>query len=146
MFFSVGVETPQDDSTAYGIIVPAFSAYGYGCFSAADTQSEIASMAREAILLTIEDMVLSGKFSVEQIKDAGYLTYSRDSEYADYDSWFVIDVDLSAFEGKQQRLNIALPDTLIYRIDNRVKDRPDVYRDRSHFLAEAARHELLAGS
>ena len=100
MFFSVGVETTKGENNAYGMIVPAFSAYDYGCFSAADTQGEIAEMVRDAVLLTVEDMILSGKFSVEQITDAGYLTYSRDREYVDYDSWFVIDVDLSRFEGK----------------------------------------------
>lgn len=100
MFFSVGVETAKDENTAYGMIVPAFSAYGYGCFSVADTQGEMTEMVRDAVLLTVEDMLLSGKFSVEQFTDAGYLTYSRDREYADYDSWFVIDVDLSRFEGK----------------------------------------------
>jgi|SRR5476649_404534 len=142
MFFSVGVETPKDENTAYGMIVPVFSAYDYGCFSAADTKEEIASMAREAILLTVEDMILSGKYSVDQIKDAGHLVYSMNPEYADFDSWFVLDVDLSSFEGKQQRINIALPDTLIHRIDNRVKEKPSAYRDRSHFIAEAARHEL----
>lgn len=144
MFFSVGVETPKDENTAYGMIVPAFSAYDYGCFSAADTQNEIASMVREAILLTVEEMVSSGKLSVEQIKDAGHLVYAANPAYSDFDSWFVIDVDLSEFEGKQQRINIALPDTLIHRIDNRVKENPGAYRDRSHFLAEAARHELMA--
>ncbi|HEI8864636.1 type II toxin-antitoxin system HicB family antitoxin [Serratia sp. AKBS12] len=142
MFFSVGVETPKDENTAYGLIVPAFSAYDYGCFSAADTQEQIASMVREAILLTVEDMVSSGKWSVDQIKDAGHLVYAANPEYADFDSWFVIDIDLSEFEGKQQRINIALPDTLIRRIDNRVKENPTAYRDRSHFIAEAARHEL----
>ncbi|EBP9900722.1 CopG family transcriptional regulator, partial [Salmonella enterica] len=40
-----------------------------------------------------------------------------------------------------QRINISLPDTLIKRIDNVVVSNP-AYRDRSHFLAEAARHEL----
>lgn len=54
---------------------------------------------------------------------------------------FVIDVDLSGFEGKPQRINISLPDTLIKRIDNVVVSNP-IYRDRSHFLAEDARHEL----
>lgn len=145
MFFSVGVETPKDDNTAFGLIVPALFTNDFGCISAADTQEEIASMAREAILMTVEEMVQSGKYSVDQIKDAGHLIYSANREYDVYDSWFVIDVDLSQFEGKQQRINIALPDTLINRIDNRVKENPGVYRDRSHFIAEAARHELLAG-
>ncbi|MCU5774061.1 type II toxin-antitoxin system HicB family antitoxin [Erwiniaceae bacterium BAC15a-03b] len=144
MFFSVGIETPKDENTAYGMIVPAFSAYDYGCFSAADSQDQIAAMVREAILLTVEDMLLNGKYSVEQIKDAGHLTYAKDREYADYDSWLVIDVDLSQFDGKQQRINIALPDTLISRIDNRVREQSAMYRDRSHFIAEAARHELSA--
>ncbi|MGB9097102.1 type II toxin-antitoxin system HicB family antitoxin [Erwinia sp.] len=145
MFFSVGVETPSDENTAYGMIVPAFFVHDYGCFSAADSEQEIAPMVREAILLNVEEMLLSGNYSVEAIKDDGYLAYSRHPDYADYDSWFMIDVDLSQFEGKQQRINIALPDTLISRIDNRVKEQPAVYRDRSHFIAEAARHELQAG-
>lgn len=144
MFFSVGVEIPQDENTAFGMIVPAFEAYGYGCFSAADSQKEIPSMVREAILLTVEDMVINGKALVEQIEDAGYLTYSANPDYSNFTSWFVIDIDLSDFEGKQQRINIALPDTLIKRIDIQVKGHPSKYRDRSHFLAQAARHELVA--
>jgi metal-responsive CopG/Arc/MetJ family transcriptional regulator len=35
-----------------------------------------------------------------------------------------------------------MPDTLINRIDQKVKTSPERYRDRSHFLATAARHEL----
>lgn len=142
MFFSVGVETPKADDIAYGMIVPALCDDDYGCYSAADTQEAIALMAREAILLTIEEKVLSGQYSVEQIKDAGYLVYSAYPAYADFDSWFVIHVDLSDFEGKQQRINVALPDILVCRIDNRVKENPHHYRDRSHFLAEAAKREL----
>lgn len=60
MFFSVGVETPKDDQTAYGITVPAFDCFGFGCVSAADSRAEIPAMAREAILAIVEDMVLSG--------------------------------------------------------------------------------------
>jgi predicted RNase H-like HicB family nuclease len=141
MFFSVGVETPKDENTAYGMIVPAFSAYDYGCFSAADTQDQIAPMVKEAILMVVEDMVQENKVAAEDIQDAGYMVYAANPEYKDYDSWFMVEVDLSAFDGKPQRINISLPDTLIQRIDNAVKGNSS-YRDRSHFLAEAARHEL----
>lgn len=144
MLFSIGVETPENSGSAWGIIVPALSAYDYGCVSAADTHEEIAAMAREAILLIVEEMLLSGKYSVEQIEDGGVMRYAQDEEYADYDRWFVIEVDLSAFSGKPQRINISLPDTLLGRIDRRVSDQPGLYRDRSHFLATAARRELLA--
>ncbi|HCL5074815.1 TPA: type II toxin-antitoxin system HicB family antitoxin [Salmonella enterica] len=140
MFFSVGVETPKDEDTAYGMIVPAFSAYDYGCFSAADTPDQIGPMAKEAILMVVEDLVQDG-VAVSDIKDAGYLVYAANPDYRDFDSWVMIEVDLSEFEGKPQRINISLPDTLIKRIDNAVKAGSS-YRDRSHFIAEAARREL----
>ncbi|MBI1467960.1 type II toxin-antitoxin system HicB family antitoxin [Escherichia coli] len=142
MFFSVGVETPKDDHTAFGITGPAFDRFDFGCVSAADTQSEIPVMAREAILAIVEEMVLSGSYSVDDIHDDGCLTYAANQDYSHCDSWFVIDVDLSEIEGKQQRINIALPDVLIRRIDGFVRESGGVYRDRSHFLAQAARHEL----
>ncbi|EEF4620482.1 CopG family transcriptional regulator [Salmonella enterica] len=142
MFFSVGVETPKDDHTAYGIIVPVFDCFDFGCVSAADSQAEIPAMAREAILAIVEEMVISGAHSVDDIHDEGCLTYSANPNYNHCDSWFVIDVDLSEIEGKQQRINISLPDVLIRRIDGYVRESGGVYKDRSHFLAQAARHEL----
>ncbi|HCB8752180.1 TPA: type II toxin-antitoxin system HicB family antitoxin [Escherichia coli] len=142
MFFSVGVETPKDDQIAYGITVPAFDRFDFGCVSAADSQAEIPVMAREAILAIVEEMVLSGAHSLDDIHDEGYLAYSDNIIYSHCDSWFVIDVDLSEVEGKQQRINISLPDILIRRIDGYVKESGGVYKDRSHFLAQAARHEL----
>lgn len=141
MFFSVGVCPPGNENEAWGMVVPALCNEQFGCYSAADSQEEIPAMVTEAILLIAEDMVQAG-YGVEQIKDAGFMGYADDREYSDFPVWFMINVDLSAFEGKQQRINIALPDTLIQRIDNRVKESGHVYRDRSHFLAEAARHEL----
>ncbi|EEU3290528.1 CopG family transcriptional regulator [Escherichia coli] len=142
MFFSVGVETPKDDQIAYGITVPAFDRFDFGCVSAADSQAEIPVMAREAILAIVEEMLLSGAHSLDDIHDEGYLAYSDNINYSHCDSWFVIDVDLSEVEGKQQRINISLPDILIRRIDGYVKESGGVYKDRSHFLAQAARHEL----
>ncbi|WP_039057750.1 type II toxin-antitoxin system HicB family antitoxin [Enterobacter sp. Bisph1] len=142
MFFSVGVESPADASTAFGISVPAFDRFDYGCVSAADEQTDIPVMAREAILSIVEEMVISGKYAVEDITDAGFMVYAASPDYAHCDSWFMIDVDLTGFEGKQQRVNITLPDVLIKRIDGFIQNKRAVYKDRSHFLAQAARHEL----
>lgn len=142
MFFSIGVESPKNADTAFGISVPAFDHFDYGCVSAADEQADIPVMAREAILAIVEEMMLSGKHSVEDIKDAGVLVYSLNPEYAHCDTWFMIDVDLTEFEGKQQRVNITLPDVLIKRIDGYIQGNRSTYKDRSHFLAQAARHEL----
>ncbi|ALB68160.1 type II toxin-antitoxin system HicB family antitoxin [Cronobacter dublinensis] len=142
MFFSVGVETPDNDAVAWGIVVPALCNEAFGCYSAADDRASIATAAREAILLVLEEMIRSGKYRPETIADAGHLVYAAHPDYRAYDSWFAIEVDLSGLEGRQQRINITLPDTLIQRIDNRVKASAGRYRDRSHFLAQAARHEL----
>lgn len=53
----------------------------------------------------------------------------------------MIDVDLSEFEGKPQRINIPLPDTLIKLIDSTVKT-SSTYRIQSHLMVEARRLEL----
>lgn len=90
MFFSVGVEKPKDENTAYGMIVPAFSAYEKGCFSAADTQDQIAPMVKEAILLSVECLSEDAWRSVDEIKDAGYMVYAANPEYKDFDSWFMV--------------------------------------------------------
>lgn len=141
MFFSVGVCPPENKDEAWGMIVPALCNDAFSCHSAADSQEDMPVMVTEAILLVVEEMVLGG-YGTEQIHDAGFMGYADNPEYSDFTVWFMVNVDLSPFEGKQQRINIALPDTLIQRIDNRVKESGHIYRDRSHFLAEAARHEL----
>ena len=45
--------------------------------------------------LIVEDMVLSGAYSVDDIHDEGCLTYSDHSNYKHCDSWFLVDVDLT---------------------------------------------------
>lgn len=142
MFFSVGVESPKDADTAFGISVPVFYQFDYGCVSAADEQSDIPVRAPEAILSIVEEILLSGAHSVEDIKDASFMVYAENVEYAPCDSWFIIDVDLSEFEGKQQRVNITLPDVLIKRIDGFILGNRSAYKERSHFWAQAERHEL----
>lgn len=140
MLFSVGVETPKDDNTAFGLVVPALCNDEYGCFSAVDSVDDIYPMAQEAIALVLSDMAERG-FSLEQIKDEGYLTYSKQEDYTHCDSWLLIEVDASEYMGKKQRINISVPDYLLRRIDQRVSSNPR-YKDRSHFLAVAAEHEL----
>jgi hypothetical protein len=141
MFFSVGVEMPANENEAYGLIVPALCNDEFGCVSAADNQEEIALTVREAIL-SIADLMVERGVDITRLKDAGPFVYAANREYAYCNQWLLIDVDLSSLEGRQQRINITLPDTLLHRIDNRVKRAFSGYRDRSHFLAVAARHEL----
>ncbi len=141
MFFSVGVEMPANKNEAYGLIVPALCRDDFGCVSAADDQQDIAVTVRGAIFSVVDLMVERG-MDITQLKDAGPLVYAADPAYSYCQLWVLVDVDLSAVEGKQQRINISFPDALLERIDNHVKQEASGYRDRSHFLAVAARHEL----
>lgn len=140
MYFSVGIETPEQGQ-ALGLVVPALCNDKFSCYSAADTQQDIAPNVTEAISMMLELMQDEG-ILVAEIKDAGVLVYQSMADYQHCDAWVLVYVDMSAFEGKPKRINVSMPDTLIGRIDRKVKIAPDQYRDRSHFLAIAARHEL----
>lgn len=141
MFFTLGIESPKNNNEAYGIVVPALCNDKYDCFSAADNEDEIPAMATEAILLTIQDMIESGEYDISDVKN-DHLSYQKNDNYAYCDTWVIIHVDVSKFNGKQKRINITLPDVLIDRIDNAVKANHSIYKDRSNFLAEAAINEL----
>ncbi|RKJ83788.1 CopG family transcriptional regulator [Aeromonas veronii] len=141
MLFSVGVELPAQDGEAFGLVVPALCSAGFGCFSAADSEKEIPSMVTEAITMVLEEWRDQGH-SLDAISDLGVMRYRADPEYAFCCAWLMLDVDVSAFEGRPKRINVSLPDTLIQHIDNRVSASHGQYRDRSHFLAVSARHEL----
>lgn len=141
MLFSVGVEYPSHDEEAFGLVVPALFDHGHACFSAADSEEQIKAMATEAISMVVEEMVSSGA-SVDGIKDMGPRHYSKQEDYEHCDAWLLLDVDLTEFMGKHKRINVSLPDGLIQLIDTRVRASQGQYRDRSHFLAVASRHEL----
>ncbi|AEY02753.1 hypothetical protein GU3_15000 [Oceanimonas sp. GK1] len=141
MLFSVGVEYPSHDGEALGLVVPALCNDDYACFSAADSEEQVKSMATEAIAMVVEEMVSNG-VSVDNIKDMGPRQYRQLEDYSHCDGWLLLDVDLTEFMGKPKRINVSLPDGLIQLIDSRVKASKGQYRDRSHFLAVASRHEL----
>lgn len=102
MFFTLGIETPNDSNTAYGIVVPALCNDKYSCYSAADKEADIPTMATEAILLTVQDMIESGDYDVKDIHNY-HVSYKNNSEYDYCDTWVIIDVDLSSFVGKQKK-------------------------------------------
>ncbi|HDZ6747542.1 TPA: type II toxin-antitoxin system HicB family antitoxin [Mannheimia haemolytica] len=145
MIFTVGVETPDNENQAYGMIVPALCQLDYGCFSGADEVEDLLPMATEAITMMIESMVENG-FDLTTLKDKGVTHYRNDPEYAAFDTWLLVDIDLSEYLGQKQRINITMPQFLLNRIDRRVAAMGNFYKDRSHFLATAAHRELHAHS
>ncbi|WP_439291223.1 type II toxin-antitoxin system HicB family antitoxin [Lonepinella koalarum] len=144
MLFTVGVEMPENENEAYGLIVPALCTDRYGCFSAADESEDILPMVSDAIRSILE-MMAEDNFDFSQIKDLGFQHYQKQPDYDYCQSWLLVDIDVSEFFGKKQRINISIPQYLLSNIDNRVANH-SLYKDRSHFLAIAAQKELYASS
>ena len=58
--------------------------------------------------------------------------------------WAVVDVDVSRYLGKAEKINVTLPQRLIHQIDSRVaQDRR--FKSRSAFLAAGAEALLKRG-
>ncbi|MBA7878294.1 MULTISPECIES: antitoxin HicB [unclassified Citrobacter] len=91
--FSVGIESPADTDTAWGIYVPAFDGTEYGCVSAADTEEGTEAAAREAILAMTTYILATGG-DLRALRDAGTAEYRDHADYRYCDRWLVIDTEL----------------------------------------------------
>ena len=115
----------KDKGSDYGVSFPDFP----GCITAGTTPEEAYAMAEEALQFHIEGMLEDGDkiprpTSFENAKAKGL--------FADALLQFMINVRLP---GKVKRVNIAMDENLLDDIDS-------VTRNRSAFLAEAAREKL----
>lgn len=122
-----------DEQHAWGVEVPDIP----GCFSAGDDLDDALLMAREAIEGHLELLAEAG----EAIPKANTLSHhAANPEYAGC-TWAVVEVDVTRYMGKAEKLNITLPGYLVARIDAYVKTHPE-QKSRSGFLAEAALRAL----
>lgn len=128
MLYPIAIE-PGDDIHAFGVVVPDIP----GCFSAGDTLDEAIANAREAI-----DFHLSGLSEDDaEIPVASAVAHHQAKpEFAGW-IWAVVDVDITRYMGKAEKINVTLPASLIRRIDEYVAHHPE-YRSRSGFLAQTA--------
>lgn len=91
--FSVGIESPRNTETAWGIYIPAFDGTGYGCVSAADTMEGTEAAARDAILAMTTYMRAAGD-DLRTLRDAGTAAYQANPDYLHCDRWLTIDAEL----------------------------------------------------
>lgn len=127
MKFLLAIE-PGTDTTAFGVVVPDLP----GCFSAGDTLDEAFENAREAIDAHLEAISEEGGAIPVPVPLA---LRQADPEFAGW-IWGVVDVDVTRYEGKAEKINITLPARLLARIDAWAQSRG---MSRSGFLADAAR-------
>ncbi|MDN5511162.1 type II toxin-antitoxin system HicB family antitoxin [Acinetobacter sp.] len=134
MLYPIAVEKGSD-TEAYGVVVPDIP----GCFSAGDTFEEALDNIKEAIAGHLEILAEDGE-DIPLASEVGKFVGS--DEFNGF-IWAVVDVDVSRYLGKAEKVNVTLPSRLIRMIDDKVgKDRP--YKSRSAFLAAGAEKMLHA--
>lgn len=118
----------SDDGVRFGVTVPDLP----GCFSAGDDFDQALTSAREAIELHLEGLVEEGG----EVPVPSTITEHRaNPDFAD-GIWAVVDIDVTRFDGRAEKINITLPRRLLSRIDDYARSHGAT---RSGFLADAAR-------
>lgn len=135
MLYPIAIEL-GDDTHAYGVTVPDIA----GCFSAGDTLEEAMVNVREAIEFHLEGIVEDGD-DVPLATDI--VKHQQNPDFAVNYIWAIVDIDLSRFMGKAEKINVTLPSRLIHLIDKKVT-KDSRYKSRSGFLAAGA-EMLLRG-
>jgi predicted RNase H-like HicB family nuclease len=129
MRFSVVLHT--DDGVRFGVTVPDLP----GCFSSGDTFDDALASVVEAIDLHLEGVIEGGG---EVPVPRTISEHIGNPDYAD-GVWASVDVDVSRFDGRAEKINITLPRRLLAKIDSYVRAHGET---RSGFLAEAARRAM----
>lgn len=121
------------------------SASGYfpdipGCLFAGDNMHEAFLDAESAIKAHFELMAEKG-LPIPEANSIQASDVSSHNQHGKREIWVCVEVDITKYLGKSERINITMPHLLIEKID-KVVGKDSRYASRSHFLAEAARKEL----
>lgn len=130
MKYPVAIHKDQD--SAFGVTVVDIP----GCFSAGDTLDEALENTRQAIIAHLDLLAEEGVLApaASQADD-----HYESAEYADA-VWAYVDIDVTPFSGRHEKINTSLPSLLVKRIDDLVKQ--GVVKNRSAFLADSAIKEI----
>jgi len=113
----------HDEGSAYGVTVPDLP----GCFSAGDSFDEALENVVDAIELHLEGMAEEG-LDIPRAEPVD--AHLENPDFAG-GIWGFVEIDLTPFLGKTEKINVTLPSAVIRKIDAK-------HKNRSRFLAEAA--------
>ena len=113
----------HEEGSAYGVTVPDLP----GCFSAGDSFDEALENVVEAIEFHLEGLADEGM----DIPRAEPIDSHLDNPDNANGTWGFVDIDLTPYLGKTEKINVTLPSAVIRKIDAK-------HKNRSRFLAEAA--------
>ena len=122
----------DDEVTAVGIQVPDIP----GAITAADTTEEAYTAAVEVAHIMLEEMASNG----EAIPlPSSVAAHRHNPDFAGM-GWGMLDIDITPYPGKTEKVNVTLPGYLISKIDGYVREHN--VKSRSSFLADAAMEKL----
>lgn len=124
----------QEGDSAYGVTVPDIA----GCFSAGDTLDEAFDQVVNAIKGHLELLAEDG----DLIPLATSLAQHQQNPDYIGGIWALVDIDITPYLGKSEKVNVTLPAYIIQRIDQAVQNGKG--KNRSAFLAESALRYLSA--
>jgi predicted RNase H-like HicB family nuclease len=121
-----------DETTAIGIHIPDIP----GAVTAGDTFEDAYNAAIEIAHIMLEEMVTNGQpVPIPTSAKAHH-------DHPDYLNmgWGMLEIDITPYLGKTEKVNVTLPGFVIQRIDRYVRDHN--IKSRSSFLADAALEKL----
>ena len=121
-----------DHKHATGIVIPDIP----GAITAGDTFEEAYKAAVEVAHIMLEEMTGNG----ETVPTPSTVDHLKDhSDYKDW-GWGMIEIDVTPYLGKSEKINVTLPGVVISKIDSYVRSHN--IKSRSAFLADAALEKL----
>ncbi|HPQ95467.1 MAG: type II toxin-antitoxin system HicB family antitoxin [Thiothrix sp.] len=122
----------HDVGSAYGVTVTDIP----GCFSAGETVDEALENTKVAIAGHLEILAEDGELAPAASAIQAHLNHP---DYAD-GVWAYVEMDITPYLGKSEKVNVTLPAMLIRKIDDAVAAGKG--KNRSAFLADSALRAL----
>ena len=122
-----------DDFTATGIQILDIP----GAVTAGDSFEEAYNAAVEVAHIMLQEMASEGRAIPMPTSVAAH---HGNEEYAGM-GWGMLELDISPYLGKTEKVNVTLPGYVIQRIDRYVREHK--VKSRSSFLADAALEKLV---
>lgn len=121
-----------DDNTAHGIQVPDIP----GAITAGDTFEDAYTAAVEIAHFMLDEIAARGD-AIPMPTSAANHRSNPDFEGM---GWGMLELDITPYLGKTEKVNVTLPGYVIQKIDRFVRDHN--IKSRSSFLADAALEKL----
>lgn len=121
-----------DENTAFGIQIPDIP----GAITAGDTFEEAHDAAVAIAHIMLEEIAKAGGVIPQPSSMA---QHSKNPAFKGM-GWGMLEIDITPYLGKTEKVNVTLPGFVIQQIDRYVRDHG--IKSRSNFLADAALEKL----